>query len=105
MYCDTSGGRGKHEGLPEVSILENYVHNEILAGCGARIRREDARGIARAGANRQWRVFRETRIGLRQLAKEEAGAFSGFDGTGVKAVRAKAERGRSLRNWIRQGHE
>jgi len=62
------------------------------------------RFVARAGEDRKAWVFGVGGIGGGALAKEERGAFGGFDGAGVEARGAKA-RG-EIRFWrrVRAGH-
>jgi len=48
--------------------------------------------VAGAGEDGKARVFGIGGIGGGALAKEERGAFGGFDGAGVEAVCAKADR-------------
>ena len=53
--------------------------------------------VAGAAQHGKGRIFRELRIGLRELTEEELGAFRGGDGAGVDAVGAKTECGGKVR--------
>jgi len=67
-------------------------------GLGPRLGR-NLRFVAGAGQDGKAGIFGVGRIGGGTLAKEERGAFGGFDGAGVEAVCAEADVVWAVRIW------